>query len=248
MISADFDVIIVGAGAGGCAAAFQLCRAGWRVALIDRGAELPKDGSTLDLRCVIKGAQFMSHEPWLNHQSKKFTPEEHYNVGGKTKWYGAALLEYSREEFLAEDSHQCLGWPIEYDELKPYYDLASRLLAIRKFPLEPDLERIVMSIQKTDRRWRTEAIPLGLLSTILEDPVESTHFDGFASVRDLKSDGETSFLNHVRNLPNLTLFVGAEVCDLLPETDHFDRRCRAYGQRSLSMVASFRDPVGLTPH
>lgn len=34
-------------------------------ALADRGIALPKDGSTLDIRCVINAGKFKSHDPWL---------------------------------------------------------------------------------------------------------------------------------------------------------------------------------------
>lgn len=32
-------------------------------------------------------------------------PEEHFNVGGKTKWYGAAVLSYSHSEFLPDATY-----------------------------------------------------------------------------------------------------------------------------------------------
>ena len=49
-----FDAIIVGSGAGGCAAAYTLARAGLCVALIEKGRELPRDGSTLDFHRVVE--------------------------------------------------------------------------------------------------------------------------------------------------------------------------------------------------
>ena len=45
-----FDAMIVGSGAGGCAAAYRLGPAGLRVALRGKGQDLPSDGSTLDIR------------------------------------------------------------------------------------------------------------------------------------------------------------------------------------------------------
>src|SRR5262245_14265238 len=49
----SFDVVIVGAGAGGCAAAYQLATAGLRVALVEKGRDLPRDASTLDFASVV---------------------------------------------------------------------------------------------------------------------------------------------------------------------------------------------------
>jgi hypothetical protein len=41
-----------------------------------------------------------------------FILAKYYNVGGKIKWYGAALLRFSPHEFAADESFQCLPWPL----------------------------------------------------------------------------------------------------------------------------------------
>src|SRR5690348_17194178 len=51
--SAAFDAVIVGSGAGGCAAAYRLGTAGLRVAIVEKGRELPRDASTLDFEKVV---------------------------------------------------------------------------------------------------------------------------------------------------------------------------------------------------
>ena len=98
--SSAFDAIIVGSGAGGAAAAFQLVRAGLRVALVEKGGPLPQDASTLDFNRVVHEGIFKSHEQWLDNQGRRFSPEEYFNLGGKTKWYGAALLRYGPDGIL----------------------------------------------------------------------------------------------------------------------------------------------------
>ena len=40
-----YDYIIIGSGAGGSAAAYRLTKAGKQVLLVEKGKELPKDGS-----------------------------------------------------------------------------------------------------------------------------------------------------------------------------------------------------------
>lgn len=99
---ASFDVIIVGSGAGGAAAAYRLALAGMNVLLFEKGAALPHDGSTLDDLRVVERGEFLSKEPWIDGTGKPICPQEHFNVGGKTKWYGAAVLRFSPREFEAD--------------------------------------------------------------------------------------------------------------------------------------------------
>lgn len=215
--SSTFDAVIVGSGAGGCAAAYRLASAGLRVAIVEKGRELPLDASTLDFEKVVHQGLFKSKELWLDGRGRQFAPEEYFNLGGKTKWYGAALLRYGRHEFDAEPAHQCLAWPIGYDELRPYYDEAEALLGVRTFDTEPDLLHIIARLRRTSPAWTAEPLPLGLAGSILDHPLEASRFDGFASVAGLKSDGETVFLSRLRGMPNVTLLTGVAVVDLLGE-------------------------------
>jgi choline dehydrogenase-like flavoprotein len=209
----QFDVIIIGSGAGGSAAAYKLATAGVRVAVVEKGSELPRDSSTLDFDKVVHRGVFKSKEQWVDGHGRTFAPEEYFNVGGKTKWYGAALLRYGRHEFDVDPAHQCLGWPIDYDELRPYYEEAESLLGVRSFDAEPDLANIIGRL----RAWRGERLPLGLAQSILDYPLEASRFDGFASVAGLKADGETAFLSKLRGNPNLKLLTGVPAVELLGE-------------------------------
>jgi choline dehydrogenase-like flavoprotein len=215
----DFDVVIIGAGAGGCAAAYALVQAGFRVALVEKGRELPRDGSTLNIDRVVHQGHFRSQEGWFDRRGRPFAPEEYFNIGGKTKWYGAALLRYAPAEFAPDPLHQCRGWPISYEELRPFYDIAAQQLGIRHFDCEPDLARIIQKLVKHSPEWRIEALPLGLAADIVNKRGEASHFDGFASPTDVKADAETAFLSYVRHAPTLAVFDGVAVVDLLPHAD-----------------------------
>ena len=93
------DVIIIWSGAGGSAAAYHLTQTGKRVLLLEKGPSLPRDGSTLDIGQVIRRGTFTSREPWIDGHGRHTVPQERFNLGGKTKWYGAALLRMARHEF-----------------------------------------------------------------------------------------------------------------------------------------------------
>jgi choline dehydrogenase-like flavoprotein len=211
----DSDVIIVGSGAGGSAAAYKLARAGLRTLLLEKGGPLPLDGSTLDLQRVVKRGEFISHEHWSDAAGRTLIPEEHFNVGGKTKWYGAALLRFGAQEFEADAAHGCCGWPFGYAELTPYYSEAEQLLQVRPFECEPDLQRILQRAAPSGSSWRADPLTLGLSADIAQHPLEATHFDGFASPSGLKHDAENALLAPLRQLSNFSLISNAEVVALL---------------------------------
>jgi len=215
MTTSHYDAIVVGTGAGGAAAAYELARAGWSVLVLEKGTRLPRDGSTLDIERVVHRGEFLSREPWVDGDGQRLVPEEHFNIGGKTSWYGAALLRFAPGEFAAEPAHGCVGWPIDYQDLAPFYDRAEQLLDVRRFDAEPDLATIVRRLTIRSPKWRSAPLPMGLAADIVKNPVEARHFDGFATVAGLKHDAENAFLNAVSDLPNLRLEMTAEVAELM---------------------------------
>lgn len=210
----SYDAIIVGSGAGGAAAAFQLAQAGVHVLLLEQGHALPKDDSTLDVDKVVRQKLFVDKDMWLDRDANRIVPQERSNLGGKTKWYGAALLRFSREEFAADADYQYLPWPFPYEELEPYYQIAEQLMAVRTFPIEPNFQKIVSGLQSRDPGWKHQPLPLGLASDILKYPYEATHFDAFASPRGLKSDAETCLLDRVKHNLNLEILTDKKVVAL----------------------------------
>lgn len=217
MNTQHYDAIIIGSGAGGSAAAYRLTQRGFRVLLLEKGGVLPVDGSTLNLDKVIRQGFFKSHEPWLDRNDTTFVPEEYFNLGGKTKWYGAALLRFGSDEFSADEAHQCLPWPISYAELVPYYEQAEHLLGVRPFQVEPDLQVIIGRLTRNGG-WQVSPLPLALDPEIMGYPEEARHFDAFASVRGLKFDGQR-LLEQLRHSPNLEILTGQAVSRLVGDSD-----------------------------
>lgn len=216
MFSSSYDAIIIGSGAGGAAAAYRLAQSGSSVLVLEKGYPLPHDGSTLDNERVVTRREFLSKEPWVDGKGNPICPEEHFNLGGKTKWYGAAVLRYSGPEFQEDAGYSARGWPITTADLAPYYDEAERLLGVRTFDCEPGLKRILDRLTKVDPSWQSTPMPMALSADILKNPQEATHFDGFASAANLKGDAQENFLRRVADKPNLTLRTLAEVVALLP--------------------------------
>ena len=219
MNSPQYDAIVIGSGAGGAAAAYRLALGGLQVVLLEKGDHLPTDGSTLDIARVVRDGAFLSREAWVDGRGRRLTPEERFNVGGKTKWYGAALLRMAEREFLPDTTYQCLGWPLTAGELVPYYEEAERLLEVRIFDCEPDLARLLDRLEARDPRWRASAMPMSLAAEILADRTEAAHFDGFSSARNLKGEAERSILSLLRSRENFSLRVNAPVRSLVGSAD-----------------------------
>ncbi len=214
-----YDAVIIGSGAGGAAVAFNLVKANKNVVLLERGESLPRDGSTLAVKTVFKQGHYKNKAPWVDNRNRTFMPEEFYNVGGKTKWYGAALLRFAPHEFEADEEFHCLPWPIGYADLEPYYDQAEELLHLHRFENEPELQKLIDKIVAADPGWRPESLPLGVKRAILQDENEAKHFDGFASMCGYKSDSEVSLLNRIADRANFRLLTNKQVDSLLAGED-----------------------------
>jgi choline dehydrogenase-like flavoprotein len=215
-----FDVIVIGSGAGGGAAAYKLVKAGKRVLMLEKGHRLPLDATTLSTTIVFKEGRFFNKTEWQDGRGRPFTPTgEHYNLGGKTKWYGAALLRFTAHEFEADPPFKCLGWPFGLAELEPYYAEAERMLHVNHFPNEPELQSVIDRILASDPNWRMEPLPLGLKPEIVNDPQEAKHFDGYASVAGYKGDSEEDFIKPIEDAPNFRLLLDKEVTGFLHAGD-----------------------------
>ncbi len=126
----DYDIIIIGSGAGGGTLTNALKDTGARVLLVERGDFIPQEPANWDPQAVIGQRQYQANEIWRDAETDQaFRPGVYYCVGGCTKLYGAALPRFRREDFSALEHEEGTSpaWPISYDELEPYYARAERL-------------------------------------------------------------------------------------------------------------------------
>ena len=139
----SYDVIIIGTGAGGGTLARHLAPSGKRILLLERGDWLPREPSNWSARDVFVDNRYVSEDTWYDDTGKAFQPQIHYFVGGATKFYGAALYRLRKEDFgeLRHAGGISPAWPIEYEELEPYYTLAEQLYEVHgargEDPTEP---------------------------------------------------------------------------------------------------------------
>jgi choline dehydrogenase-like flavoprotein len=132
-VTEQYDIVIVGSGAGGGTMAHALSETGARVLLLERGDFVPQEDENWDPAAVWKDLRYQSKERWLDERGREFRPYTHYNVGGNTKFWGSVLYRLRREDFQALEHRDGISpaWPIDYDTLAPYYDRAERLYQVR---------------------------------------------------------------------------------------------------------------------
>jgi choline dehydrogenase-like flavoprotein len=131
----DFDVIVIGSGAGGGTFAYACARAGKRVLLLERGERYRLEKPLHDERAMLIDKKPYDERPvWLNGSPRHFYMGS--VLGGSTALYGAVLLRPSPEDFHPGKHYgprlpqACWDWPITYEELKPYYTQAELLYRV----------------------------------------------------------------------------------------------------------------------
>lgn len=128
-----YDVIVIGSGAGGGTLTHRLAPTGKRVLLLERGDYLPRERANWDSTEVFVNGKYRAPEFWLDNHGEEFPPEVNYYVGGNTKFYGAALFRLRPQDF-GEIQHfggKSPAWPIDYQDLEPYYTQAEHLYLVR---------------------------------------------------------------------------------------------------------------------
>ncbi len=149
----EYDVIVVGSGAGGSAAAWTLVNHGLRVLMLEAGRMLDpaKDFNThtwpYDLKFRGRGRpgeydglwkinEYTAHLYTNPRKDRYFSdPEFHWTrlraVGGRTNTWGRACFRHGPMDFKTKTT-QGFGedWPIGYEDLEPYYDKVEKLVGV----------------------------------------------------------------------------------------------------------------------
>lgn len=231
------DIVIIGSGIGGATIAAALAPTGRSIVILERGHHIVDSDAARDDKAIFADGAFRTGETWLDGDGQAFNPGNYYNVGGNSKFYGAVMLRYRREDF-GEMRH--LGgtspaWPIDYDTLEPWYQQAEDLYQVRatdsedptepphsaRYPFEPVPDE--PSISDLRRRLRKSGVTPATLPLAVDHvrwlKRAKTPWDAFPDTTGDKKDAESAALSKALTYPNVTLVTGAEVTRLMTRPD-----------------------------
>lgn len=128
----NYDIIIIGTGAGGGTLAYALRNTGAKILLIERGDYLPQEPENWQPAAVFKHKRYKTQETWENTDGSTYRPGVHYYVGGNTKVFGAAFPRLRKEDFAAleHEGGTAPAWPVNYETFAPYYDQAEKIYRV----------------------------------------------------------------------------------------------------------------------
>ena len=241
-MSTEPDIVIVGSGMGGASLAAGLASSGAKITILERGHRIPDDAPARDPWRIYANSAFRARETWLDRKGNAFEPGNYYNVGGNSKFYGAVLIRYRREDFGVLEHHggRSPAWPFGYEELAPWYDAAENLYRVRgdvhsdasepphaaayPFPPVPDENAIRIARRRLEKAGcKPFTLPLGV-------DIErwlfagKTGWDGYPDLRCGKMDAETCGIAAALGYDNVALTTGADVSFLSadPRTGRID--------------------------
>ena len=233
------DIVIIGSGMGGATLAAGLAGSGLRILILEKGDHLKDTPETRDTKAIFQRGFFRPKENWFDKDGKAFNPGNYYVVGGNTKFYGAVLFRYRREDFSEltfPEGGVSPAWPFSYDELEPYYSKAEQLYQVRgvdgedatepyhskayphrPVPDEPAIAKV------RDRLKRVGLSPASLpLGVDIERWLKraATPFDAYPDTLTGKMDAESCGLAAALKDPNIMLQTNSDVVRMETDADN----------------------------
>lgn len=146
-----YDVIIVGSGAGGGMAAYNLTKAGAKCLMLEAGGwfdaardskwlqwayDAPNRGAldagpVMDYFTAAVGGWRVEGEPYLTAPDTKWIWFRSRMLGGRTNSWGRISLRMGPYDFQPHSRDgKGFDWPIRYEDLAPYYDKTEELIGV----------------------------------------------------------------------------------------------------------------------
>jgi len=233
-----YDVVIIGTGAGGGTLAHRLAPTGKRILILERGGYLPRERDNWESSAVFVKGKYLAPEQWYDKHGDQFQPEVNYYVGGNTKFYGAALFRLRPQDFGELRHHGGISpaWPIDYQDLEPYYTQAEHLYLVHgrhgedptegpagadyahpPVEHEPRIQQLSDDLEK--QGLHPFHLPIGVnltqdengRATHLSACIRCDRVDGFPCLMSAKSDAQVICVDPALEHENVTMITGAHV-------------------------------------
>ncbi len=154
----DYDVCVIGSGAGGGPIAYELAKAGYSVVVLEKGSWYNEQDFKKDemlprrdiFKSKLKDERHILEEPNDDGSWSTNTTSEFWGgniVGGASNFMSGYFHRLKPEDFrlLSEfgpiEGANITDWPISYDDLEPYYTRVEQIIGVSgKVVSHPNLE------------------------------------------------------------------------------------------------------------
>ncbi len=238
MADNHFDVIIVGGGAGGTMLARRLAPSGKKILILERGPWLPREKRNWDVKHVAVTGCYETDDVWLDKNNNQIMTNAHYNVGGNSKFWGAAMFRLREKDFekVLHPDGISPEWPLKYRDFEPYYTQVEKLYDVHgkrgvdpteppisdeypypPIPHEPRIQQVAdgLKAQGLNPFHLPTAIRRNEDQPHLSQCIRCDTCDGFPCLVEAKADGEYNGARPALAYPNVSLITGAYVPRIL---------------------------------
>ena len=229
-----WDVVIIGSGMGGSAAAYKLAENGKKVLVLEKGlltfgqSDSIVEEETDPEKRLQSGKWPTQLTAYVDGKQSNVWAPLGCGVGGSTLLYAAALQRLRRSDFSPQrlPDGTTIEWPFSYKEIEPYYIEAEALFSVcgTVDPGESDAEYNLLQppkMSETDQHFFQEFESVNLrpyqLHTGIKYQNQCTECSGHICQRACKQDAGTACIQPALKTGNLFVVEQAEVLKL--ETD-----------------------------
>ncbi|HVM88927.1 MAG TPA: GMC family oxidoreductase [Puia sp.] len=236
----QYDIIIIGTGAGGGTLVHALKDSGKKILVLERGTYLPREKANWDSIEVFHHDRYHTKEIWKTNDEKDFHPQTGYWVGGNTKVYGAALFRLREKNFEGVTHIDGITpeWPVKYNDFEPYYTAAEKLYNVHgksgedptepfrssEFPYaplshEPRIQEIHDELK--GKGYHPFRLPIGVRMNEQDMPnsscIRCDTCDGFPCLLHAKADADINCVRPSLGSSNITLMTEMKATRLITD-------------------------------
>ena len=282
----DYDVCIVGSGAGGSPVAYTLAKAGFSVVVLEKGPWLNESDYFKDeLACCRRSV----YTPQLKDEQHVIEDYDGKDKDGNYKWASEATSEsgwdfwngnvvggasnfmsgffyrlkpvdfHLRSEFGEIEGANVVDWPIQYNDLEPYYTKVEKLVGVsghavkhafseprstKDFPYPPTIEHPISGYFDTACKilgYQSLQTPRAILPYAVGTRggcAYSGYCGSYGCATGAKGSGRAALLDDAVGTGNCTIIPNAKVYKLVSNSKGKLTHARYYDEKNIGKQIS----------